>query len=369
MPSSSKTKYYLIAGEASGDLHGSNLIKAMTSMQPGAQFRGWGGEKMEAAGMHLIKHYRETAFMGFVEVIKHLPSILGFLKQAKNDILAWQPDAVILIDYPGFNLRMASWLHARGIDVHYYISPQVWAWKAARVHKLNKFAKEIICILPFEKDFYKKYGIDVHYVGHPLLDEIPEHHMESPRTTLGKICLLPGSREQEIGKLLPDMIAAALEIKPDKISIAGVNHIDRKVYESLTQHVTEIPIEIKYGNTYELLSSSDTAIVASGTATLETALLGVPQVVVYRGNNISYRIAKKLVKLKYISLVNLILDRPAVKELIQEDCTVENIVNELKNLSSNASKMQADYRDLRIILGNAGASQKAAEIILTYPSS
>ncbi len=369
MPSSSNKKYYLIAGEASGDLHGSNLIGAINQLHPGTKFRGWGGEKMETAGMQLVRHYRETAFMGFVEVIKHLPRILGFLKQAKRDIHEWKPDAVILIDYPGFNLRIAKWLHTQGIAAYYYISPQVWAWKAARVHKINKYVNEIICILPFEKAFYKKHDIDVHYVGHPLLDEIHGNQSRTPEAVLRTICLLPGSREQEISNLLPDMIAAAHKINPDKITIAGVNHIDRSLYESLTKSYSDIPIEVSYGSTYTLLSMADAAVVASGTATLETALLGVPQVVVYRGNSISYMIARKLVDLKYISLVNLILDRPAVKELIQDDCTIENIVKELKNLKSNSDRMHIDYKELRAKLGNSGASEKAAKIILTYPPS
>ncbi|AFR35746.1 lipid-A-disaccharide synthase [Riemerella anatipestifer] len=362
-------KYYIIAGEASGDLHGSNLMKALKQKDPNATFRFWGGDLMEQQSGTLVKHYRDLAFMGFVEVIQNLGTILKNIKFCKEDIRNFCPDVLILIDYPGFNLRIAKFAKKLGIKVVYYISPQLWAWKESRVNIIKKYVDEMLVILPFEKDFYKKHQIEAHFVGHPLLDalsDLPpidiqafkkEHQLSDKKI----IALLPGSREQEVKKMLSIMLSVRSEFKDYQFVIAGAPSLPKSFYESYVDK----EVNFISNKTYDLLRCSDAALVTSGTATLETALLEVPEVVCYRGSKISYEIAKRLIKhIKYISLVNLIMDKEVVKELIQDELNTPNLVKELKLiLNENRASLLSDYKILKEKLGGKGASEKAAEII------
>lgn len=356
-------KYYLIAGEASGDLHAGNLLKEINHLDSDAITQGWGGDTMQAQGMKLVKHYRELAFMGFAEVIKNLPTILRNISFAKADILEFKPDVLILIDYPGFNLRIADWAHGQGIRVVYYISPQIWAWKESRVHKIIRSVDKMLVILPFEKEFYAKYKYPVEFVGHPLLDAIAETSSHADEKILA---LLPGSRKQEIKTMLPIMVQAATRFKEYKIKIACAPSIEKEFY---TQLMGDFQVDFFTQGTHALLRESTVALVTSGTATLETALFNVPQVVCYKGSYISYQIAKRLVTIKYISLVNLILDKPAVKELIQGEMNVANIQVELQNIlpgGSDRKRMLDDYSQLKQLLGQGGASARAAQIICDF---
>lgn len=363
-------KFYFIAGEPSGDLHGSNLLKQLKAQHPEAEFRGWGGDLMEAEGMHVVKHISSLAFMGFTEVVLNLPTILSNFKLCKYDIMAYQPDAVVLIDYPGFNLRMAEYCKQRGIKVFYYISPQVWAWKKNRVHKIKKYVDEMFVILPFEKDFYKQYDYDVHYLGHPLIDAIKQFK-ELPETKLKLrndkpiIALMPGSRKQEISAMLPLMLKVTSKYLDYQIIVAGAPNRDAAYY---APYLKDFPkVNVVLGQTYALLSKSTGALVTSGTATLETALFNVPQVVCYKGSNISYKIAKKLVDIKYISLVNLILDKEAVKELIQDDFNEALLTVELDSVLPKGNQRDAilyNYQSLKNKLGDGGASEKVARLML-----
>jgi lipid-A-disaccharide synthase len=366
-------KYYIIAGEASGDLHGSNLMRAMRDLNPNVNFRFWGGDEMQQIGGEPVKHIRELAFMGFIEVVMNLRTILGNIRQCKSDILNYQPDALILIDYPGFNMRIAEWAKQQGIRVYYYISPQIWAWKQNRVHKLKKTVDKMLVILPFERAFYARFGMDVIYVGHPLLDAIQQYTQGVQLDFYAKndlkqgqpiIALLPGSRKQEINVKLPVMLEAAKELKDFQIVIAGAPSQSTSFYQPFLK---DSNAQLIHGQTYNLLSVAQGAMVTSGTATLETALFGVPQVVCYKGSYISYRIAKRLIKVKYISLVNLILDKEAVKELIQNEMTSKNILKELRNVlpgGLNHNQVKTDYDLLREQLGGGGASKNAAREIL-----
>lgn len=360
----SKMKYYIIAGEASGDLHGANLIKALKGEDSNASFSFWGGDKMIKEGNDIRKHIRDTSFMGFVEVIKNIFSIIKLFSFAKKDIIECNPDCVILIDYPGFNLKLAKWLYKQKIKTIYYISPQVWAWKKKRVFLLDKFCDKIITILPFEQDFYKAFGIDVDYVGHPLLDE-SQIDKTDPTPNENNIAILPGSRLQEIQKMLPTMIEGALLIEDSKVLIGHAPSVDEKVYFAITKSFAPYSKRIAHvkKDTYGLLRKSELAIVASGTATLETAIIGTPQVVCYKGNLISYHIAKKLVKLKYISLVNLIMNKSVVPELIQDQFTTKNIYHELTTIKANSEDIKNAYLELKNKLGGSGASQRAAHLI------
>ncbi|MBO4233848.1 lipid-A-disaccharide synthase [Riemerella anatipestifer] len=361
-------KYYIIAGEASGDLHGSNLMKALKQKDPNATFRFWGGDLMEQQGGTLVKHYRDLAFMGFVEVVQNLGTILRNIKFCKEDIRNFRPDVLILVDYPGFNLRIAKFAKKLGIKVVYYISPQLWAWKEGRVNTIKKYVDEMLVILPFEKDFYKKHQIEAHFVGHPLLDalsdlppiDIQNFRKEHQLSDKKIIALLPGSREQEVKKMLSIMLSVRSEFKDYQFVIAGAPSLPKSFYESYDREVSFIS-----NKTYDLLRCSDAALVTSGTATLETALLEVPEVVCYRGSKISYEIAKRLIKhIKYISLVNLIMDKEVVKELIQNELNTPNLVKELKLiLNENRANLLFDYKILKEKLGGKGASEKAAEII------
>ncbi|KAB2810033.1 lipid-A-disaccharide synthase [Phaeocystidibacter luteus] len=362
-------KYYVIAGEASGDLHAANLMKAIVAGDENAEFRFWGGDQMaEVAGNPPEKHYKELAFMGFVEVIMNLRTILGNLKLAKADIEAFQPDALVLIDYPGFNMRIAEWAKKQGIRIYYYISPQIWAWKQNRVHALKRDVTKMLTILPFEQAFYRGFDMDVDYVGHPLLDAIQDQPAKSVADVLGNddgrpvVALLPGSRKQEIKAMLNTMLEMPAKYPNYRFVVAGAPSQSRDFYDSLGLGKAELLMN----KTYDLLSIAHAACVTSGTATLETALFNVPEVVCYRGNSISYQIAKRLVKVKYISLVNLIADREVVVELIQREMNAKRLSKELGQILEGPKRetMLEDYKVLRQLLGGGGASQRAAEIII-----
>ncbi len=355
-------KYYIIAGEASGDLHGSNLIKQLKLKDANAQFTCWGGDAMQAAGASLVKHYRELAFMGFAEVLMNIRTIMNNLFFCKQDILDNKPDVLILIDYPGFNLRIAQWAKKQGIPVVYYISPQVWAWKESRIHKIKQCVDLMLVILPFEKPFYDKWNYDVTFVGHPLLDAV-DHipasnlHFEKP-----VIALLPGSRKQEIKAMLPVMLEVIPQFPEYEFVIAQAPSQPDELYQEI---MGEMKVTMVKNNTYALLQKATAALVTSGTATLETALFNVPQVVCYKANAISYTIAKQLVKIKYISLVNLILDRACVTELIQNEMNSRRLGEELKSiLSTRRDAILKDYVELKTALGSSGASARAAEAIV-----
>jgi len=363
-------KYYIIAGEASGDLHGSNLMKELKIIDNQAEFRFWGGNLMQNEGGILVKHFKDLAFMGFLEVIKNLPTILKNISFCKKDILEFMPDRLIMIDYPGFNLRIADFAKKNNIDVHFYISPQLWAWKPNRVYKIKENVKKMYVILPFEKDWYKKYDYDVEFVGHPLLDAIknfPEYDLnsfkkESNLNDKPIIALLPGSRKQEINKMLEIMLSVRNEFQDYQFVIAGAPSIPKEMYERFLND----QVKLVSNQTYKLLKVSKAALVTSGTATLETALFEVPEIVCYKGSEISYQIGKRLIKhIKYISLVNLILDKELVKELIQKELTTENLIAELHKIIEpiNSSKLINEYKHLKTILGGEGASKKVAEFI------
>jgi lipid-A-disaccharide synthase len=365
-------KYYIIAGEPSGDLHGSNLIKELKKLDPHASIRAWGGDKMKAAGAEVVKHYRELAFMGFAEVIRNLPTILNNLKFCKKDVTEFQPDVLILVDYPGFNLRIAKWAKEQGLKIIYYISPQVWAWKEGRVKSIKQVVDKMLVILPFEESFYQNnWDYKVQYVGHPLVQVVNEFLQEYPKQQhAGKpiIALLPGSRRQEVAKKLPIMLAVSKEFPEYQFTVAKTSSLDEEFYSQFL-NVYPNASSVK-DQTYSLLSQATAALVTSGTATLETALFGVPEVVCYKGSAVSYQIAKRLISIKYISLVNLIMDKPVVKELIQNELTVTNLVSELKSILGDENKrMQIlnDYTALQNILQKEGnASARAAQEIIGF---
>ncbi len=368
--------YYIIAGEASGDLHASNLINQLKVLDKHADFRCWGGDLMEQQGAHLVKHYRDLAFMGFTEVLMNIRTILQNIQFCKKDILNYQPDVLILIDYPGFNLRIAEFAKSKNIRVFYYISPQVWAWKQSRVHKIKRVVDKMFVILPFEKDFYKKFEYPVDFVGHPLLDAVAGYEAQAKdviNTDKPIIALLPGSRKQEIDTMLPLMLTMQKYYSGYQFVIAGAPSQSEKLYQFhidqfQKQYPDIAPIKIVFNQTYQLLKQATAALVTSGTATLETALFGVPEVVCYKGGAISFAIAKKLVKVEYISLVNLIMGKEIVKELIQNDLNEVNLKVELdKLLAGNSRKeMMSNYEDLKHRLGGAGASKKTAELMISY---
>lgn len=365
-------KYYLIAGEASGDLHGANLMSALKANDPQADLRYWGGDLMEAQGGVLAKHYRDLAFMGFVEVLFNLRTILRNITFCKKDIEAFQPDVIIFIDYPGFNLRIAKWAKQKGIPTHYYISPQIWAWKEGRIKEIKRDVDAMYVILPFEKEFYEeKHNFSVHFVGHPLIDAIAKREQVNPEAFRKEhklddrpiIALLPGSRKQEVSKMLEVMLSITEDFKDHQFLIAGAPSLEAHFYAPF---IKKSNVHLLLNKTYDLLSLSSAALVTSGTATLETALYKVPQVVCYRGNRISYEIAKRVIKLKYISLVNLILDKPVVTELIQTDLTTKRLKEELDHILDDYHRavLFLEYYDLENDLGGKGASEKTAQLII-----
>jgi lipid-A-disaccharide synthase len=368
-------KYYLIAGEASGDLHASNLMREIRKSDPGADFRFWGGDLMKKQGGMLVKHFRDLAFMGFAEVLMNIRVIAGNLRFCKEDIRKFKPDVVILVDYPGFNLRIARFVKSSGIKVFYYISPQLWAWRSSRVRMIKKYVDKMFVILPFEKEFYAKYGYHVDFIGHPLLDlfsneqQLVEKEPFLIQNNLDQrpiIALLPGSRKQEVSKMLGIMLQA-IEFFPDyQFVVAAVPSITTEFYRKLLK---DFPVSVVYNKTYDLLELADAAIVTSGTATLETALIGTPQVVCYKGSNISYLVARMIVHVKFISLVNLIMDEKVITELIQDNLTRENLVIELKKIlpgNPYRENILHNYSVLKEKLGGAGASAKAAGLIVQY---
>lgn len=364
-------KYYLVAGEASGDLHGANLMKALKEEDPTAEFRYFGGDKMQAEGGELVKHYADMAFMGFTEVVLNLRTIMRNMKTCKTDILSWQPDVLILIDFPGFNLKIATFAKVKQIKVCYYISPKVWAWNQKRVLKIKRDVDKMFCILPFEVDFYKEWGMEVDYVGNPLLDEkaqftpLANFLEKNGLSNKNLVALLPGSRKQEIERLLPDMLSITHNFPDQEFVIAAAPTFDAAYYD---QFIGDKKVKLVFSQTYDLLNVAKAAIVASGTATLETALFHVPQVVVYRGGTISIAIARMLVKIKFISLVNLIMNKSVVTELIQEDCNTEKITAELKGALGGDRRevMLEDYNVLAGIMGQPGASGRTARLITKY---
>ena len=368
-------KYYIIAGEASGDLHGSNLIKAIKTKDPDADFRCWGGDLMEQAGAKIVKHYRDLAFMGFLEVVANLRTIFKNLDFCKQDILEYAPDSVIFIDYPGFNLRMAGFVKQAGIKTIYYISPQIWAWKESRIHKIKRDIDHMLVILPFEKEFYKRWEMKVDFVGHPLLDAIGNQEWSGPdwRSKHGIpegkpiLAVLPGSRRQEISTMLPIMLETITRLNNYHCIIAMAPAQPESYYRELIGEQSDVTL--LSGQTYAILSQAKAAMVTSGTATLETALFNVPEVVCYKGNVVSYWIARQLVKVKYISLVNLVMDAEVVTELIQADLNAERLLSEMKKITEEGdarNRLLEKYAELKQRLGGHGASDNAAELIIKY---
>lgn len=360
-------RYYLIAGEASGDLHGANLVKHIIQQDAQADIRFWGGDKMaDVIGHPPVKHIRDLAFMGFIEVVMNLPTILRNIKYCKTDILAFKPDVLVFIDYPGFNLKIAEFAHGQGIKMAYYISPQLWAWKAGRVKKIKAWIHEMICILPFEVDWYAKHGVQVRYVGHPLLDVVHQLKVDEGQvpSDSAPIAIIPGSRKQEISKMLPVMLQAAAHFPKERFVVTGAPAVDEDFY---SPYVSAAPnIELVFGKTHELMLEAKAAMVTSGTATLETALFNTPEVVCYKGSSLSVWLARRLIKVKYISLVNLILDAKLVEELIQDDFEEHRLAEELKRILFKGKRedILTGYQTLRTKLGKQGASQRAASIIV-----
>ncbi|HEX8577028.1 MAG TPA: lipid-A-disaccharide synthase [Flavobacterium sp.] len=370
-------KYYIIAGEASGDLHGSNLIKAIYQKDPSAAIRFWGGDLMQQAGGTLVKHYRELAFMGFIEVIFNLKTILNNIAFCKKDIEAFNPDVIIFIDYPGFNMRIAKWAKSKGIKTHFYISPQIWAWKENRIKDIKRDFDQLYVILPFEKDFYElKHNFPVTFVGHPLIDaiqnraalDVEKFKKDNNLDQKPVIAILPGSRKQEISKMLRVMLSVVADFPEYQFVIAGAPGQEDEFYKPFLNNKN---IKFVSNKTYDLLSISKAALVTSGTATLETALFKVPEVVCYKGSWVSYQIAKRIITLKYISLVNLIMDAAIVTELIQDRCNSRNIKTELEKLLQEAHRVELikKYDELEKKLGGSGASLKTARLIVSSLST
>jgi lipid-A-disaccharide synthase len=364
-------KYFIIAGERSGDLHASNLIKELRKRDQQAELVCWGGDYMESAGAKLLRHYKEYSMMGFIEVVLNLRKISKLFKICHQDILAYKPDVLILVDFSGFNLRIAKFAKRHQLKVFYYISPKVWAWNQSRALKIKKLVDKMFVIMPFEEEFYKRYDYKVDYVGNPLKDAISDFKPDTDfriKNKLGKdrlIAILPGSRHQEVQAMLEKMLKIVSFFPDYRFVIAAVSNLPAKFYE---KYKRENQVEIVYDQTYDLLSNSTAALVTSGTATLETALFAVPQVVVYKASPVTYVIVKALIKVKYISLVNLIADREVVKELIQGDFNQENLKAELKSILGGKRREQqlSDYKLLNDVLGEKGASAKTATLIVNY---
>lgn len=368
-------RYYVIAGERSGDLHGGNLIKALKKHDSAGEFKGFGGEYMQNAGMQLTVHYGDMAFMGFVEVLANLRTISKYMKQCRKDILAYKPDVVILIDYAGFNRQIASFCTKHGIKVFYYISPKVWAWNQKRALHLKRNVNNMFVILPFEKDFYKTFDWNVDYVGNPVLDAVKAFKPDDDFINRNKldtkkplVALLPGSRKQELIRVLPLMSAVVKRFPEFQFAVATVSNLDQSLYDEINLHTN---VALIHGDTYDLLTHADAAIVTSGTATLETALFRVPQVVVYKMGAVGYKIAKLVVRVKFISLVNLIANKEVIRELIQADASVETVGDELKKLVTDETykrKIQDDYNNVYKTLDTGSASENAARLMFNYLS-
>ncbi|MBC8266024.1 MAG: lipid-A-disaccharide synthase [Flavobacteriales bacterium] len=359
-------KYYIISGEASGDMHAANLVAVIKEKDEKSVFRAWGGDKLQQQGATIVKHIKNLAFMGFLEVIVNLPTILKNINFCKKDILDFQPDALILVDYPGFNFRIAKFAKQNGIKVFYYISPQIWAWKKSRIKQIRKNVDKMFVILPFEKEYYKANNFEVDFVGHPLLDEIAKDNFTfSINTEKPIIALLPGSRKQEISKILPQMLSVVNDFSNYQFIVATTNAVEEEFYKNIIQNRNVL---LAKNETYGLLKNAEAALVTSGTATLETALFNIPQVVCYKTNSFSYQIAKHLVKTKFISLVNIIMDKMVVKELIQAELNPKNLSASLSDIleNTNRKEIQKDYSALKVKLGKKGASQKVADLILKY---
>ena len=368
-------RYYVIAGEVSGDKHASLVVRNIKKQEPNAVFRGFGGDCMQEEGVKLVRHIKDLAYMGFIEVILHLKTILGNLKFCKQDILDYNPDAICLTDYPGFNLRIAKFAHKHGIKVYYYVSPQVWAWKKGRIKTIGKVITKLFVILPFEQEFYKKHNIEVEYYGNPLLDEVEEFKQKGEnkehflkKYSLGDkpiVALLPGSRTQEIKKMLPEQIKIVDKYKGRfDFVIAGVNTHSIDFYKSF---IGNRNIRLTFNETYNLLNVSSCAVVCSGTATLETALFNVPQVVCYKTSLLSYLIAIYIVHIKHISLVNIIMKQEVIKELLQQECNANNLKKEFEKIAFNQeyiNEIQNKYKQLHTLLGSAGTSKNIAQYIV-----
>jgi lipid-A-disaccharide synthase len=364
-------KYYLIAGEASGDLHASNLMKEIKAFDTHAEFRFLGGDLMQKQGGTLVKHFKETAYMGFLDVLVHLPSILKNIKFIKQDISDYDPDVVILVDYPGFNLRIAEYAHQKGFKVYYYISPKIWAWKQSRVYKIKAYVDKLFIIFPFEEEFYKTYDYETEYLGNPILDAVRTND-EDKESFIKKyqlsdkdiIALLPGSRKQEIRHNFPLMMKVAEAFPDYQFVVAAAPSLDKELFY---KYAGDKNIPLIFNDTYSILKHSEAALVTSGTATLETAILDVPELVCYKGEHISYHIAKRLIKVDYISLVNLIMQKEVIKEFIQYDMTLENVSGELDRLLNDTeyrNQMLEDFKEMKVLLGGKGASRRTAEKIV-----
>jgi lipid-A-disaccharide synthase len=364
-------KYFIIAGERSGDLHASNLIKELRKKDHQAEIVCWGGDYMELAGAKLLRHYKEYSIMGFIEVALSLRKISRLFNACHQDILVFKPDVLVLIDFSGFNLRVAKFAKEHQLQVFYYISPKIWAWNQSRALKIKNLVDRMFVIMPFEEEFYKKYDYKVDYVGNPLKDAISDFKPDPGfrhKNKLGKeplIAILPGSRRQEVQAMLEEMLKIVPSFPGCRFVIAAVSNLPVEFYE---KYKKEDLIEVVYDQTYDLLSNSTAALVTSGTATLETALFGIPQVVVYRASRITYLIVKALIKVKYISLVNLIADKEVVKELIQADFNQVNLKTELRKIMEGRCREEQlkDYKLLNDILGDKGASEKTASLMVNY---
>jgi lipid-A-disaccharide synthase len=370
-------KYYIIAGEASGDLHASNLMRELKALDSSAEFRFWGGDLMARQGGTMVKHYRDTAYMGVWEVVTNLKSIFRNLEDCKEDVLRYHPDVVILVDYPGFNLRIARFSHEQGLKVFYYISPKIWAWNKGRVNRIRKWVDKMFTILPFETDFYAKYNVPVAYSGNPLLDAIDtREYKDEPRSAFIErhdlpdkpiVAVLPGSRFQEIDRIMPDMMKMVRKFPDHQFIVAGAPSFGAVDYQ---QYVPgENTVKVIFDETYALLQQARAAMVTSGTATLEAALLDCPQVVCYKmwGGAVTDFMAKKvIIQVPFISLVNLIMNREVVTELFQNDMTKENLIRELRNLLCDEgvrNKMLSDYNELHQVMGGPGSSKKTARLM------
>ena len=358
-------KYYIISGEASGDMHASNLVVSIREKDNAAIFRAWGGDKLKAERVDLVKHVQDLAFMGFWEVLKNIITVVSNIRFCKSDLLKFSPDALILVDYPGFNIHIAKFAKRNGIKVFYYISPQIWAWKKNRIKQLKKLIEKIFIILPFEKKFFKENNLEVEYVGHPLLDEIAkDDFLFSLQTNKPIIALFPGSRKQEIKRILPKMLSIVDEFSDYLFVVATINSIEINFYKRIIGNKNVL---LSNNESYGLLKKAMAALVTSGTATLETALFNVPQVVCYKTNVITFLLAKQMVTTKFISLVNIIMDKLVVKELIQSGLNKKNLLSALTSILDNTEreKILNNYKQLKSRLGEKGASDKVANLIIT----